>query len=157
MLRRALGLAVLLALGVGCRDGPTALVAPPEDGPVEPSVPPPIVYKLSYPVLLVSQFPNDPFVQPMLFRVVGPVVAHQLTTSLGSIAVTPTQQTFLDAIQALTGVQRQIQVERSQPETPAMQTDVADDPEALIIQDALGLIVDDALQVLLTASDSVGA
>ena len=149
-----LSLSMLFVLCAGCRDGPANLTAPPEDS--SDGIPPQTFFEITPSLLLVSQLPNDPFVQPMLMGVVGPVVANQLTASLGSIAVTPNQQTFSEAIQALTGVQREIQVARSQPETPALQTDGLDGSEELIIQDALGLIVDDALEQLLILSDSTG-
>ena len=154
MPRKASPVVVVLLLFVACRDGPTAIGATDLDrwiGTTSASA-------VLDPLLSVSQLMGDDFVRPLTIQAIGRAAADQLAVALEPPWEELAEPDLMRAIQALSAVRLQLVAQTPQPETDVMKTEgsgSAEDAEALIVKDALSLVVDDVLQVLL-AADSTG-
>jgi hypothetical protein len=100
---------------------------------------------------------NDGFVRPLMVEVLGRVAADQLSVALEPMWDDFREPSYTGAIQTLVAVRQQLQPATPLAESGLSKTEGEEapgDPEELVIQDALTLVVDDALDVLLTAADS---
>jgi len=153
---------ILLLAGIvlaGCGDAPTG-VRPEVDDLLDPQTDDPIVAALFAEALdRVAQLMGDEFVRPLTVQAVGIVVADQLAVALepGVEDRETSDGEIGDPIAALLNVRDLLGHETQSAEMDLQKSETADDtidPDSLIVEDALTLVVDDALDELLAAADT---